>query len=100
MPGQLCLWQQISDLFCKSEIKLIGMHFVDLQMASVGMQTATPAQLAAGVVAGALASPCLAAAPLSYVSKAFELSRVFLHRWTVTSNSCQRSSSKGAFAVH
>jgi ALG3 protein len=66
------------------------MHFVDLQMASVGMQAATPAQLAAGVVAGAvlqgaLASPFLAAAPLSYVSSAFELSRVFLHRWTVTS---------------
>ena len=51
-------------------------------------QTATPAQLAAGVVAGAalqgaLAAPFLAAAPASYAGKAFELSRVFLHRWTV-----------------
>ena len=52
------------------------------------LQTATPVQLAAGVVAGAalqgaLAAPFLAAAPMSYASKAFELSRVFLHRWTV-----------------
>jgi ALG3 protein len=59
-----------------------------IQVCSSRAQTATPAQLAAGVVAGAalqgaLAAPFLAAAPMSYASKAFELSRVFLHRWTV-----------------
>ncbi len=53
-----------------------------------GPQMATPGRVAAGVAAGralqgGLAAPFLAAAPASYVHKAFELSRVFLHRWTV-----------------
>ena len=30
-----------------------------------------------------LGAPFLVAAPASYVRKAFELSRVFLHKWTV-----------------
>ena len=39
---------------------------------------------AAGVLLQAvLGAPFLVAAPASYVRKAFELSRVFLHRWTV-----------------
>lgn len=64
------------------------MHGADMRLCHVYVQTATPAQLAAGVVAGAalqgaLAAPFIAAAPVSYASKAFELSRVFLHRWTV-----------------
>lgn len=64
------------------------MHVADVRISPVCVQTATPAQLAAGVVAGAalqgaLAAPFLVAAPVSYASKAFELSRVFLHRWTV-----------------
>ncbi len=51
-------------------------------------QSASPGQVAAGVAAGGalqggLAAPFLAAAPASYVHKAFELSRVFLYRWTV-----------------
>lgn len=32
---------------------------------------------------GLLGAPFLVAAPASYLQKSFELSRVFLHRWTV-----------------
>jgi hypothetical protein len=39
---------------------------------------------AAGVLLQAvLGAPFLVAAPASYLRKAFELSRVFLHQWTV-----------------
>lgn len=59
-----------------------------VQLCIDALQTATPKQVAAGTalgvaLQGALAAPFLAAAPASYASKAFELSRVFLYRWTV-----------------
>ncbi len=55
---------------------------------AVLLQSASVGDTVAGVVAGVLlqvllAAPFLHAAPWSYVSRAFEFSRVFLHTWSV-----------------
>lgn len=52
------------------------------------MQAAPAADILQGTAAGVLlqallGAPFLAAAPGSYLQKAFELSRVFMHKWTV-----------------
>jgi len=49
------------------------------------LRWSTPSAVTAGVAAGAalqvaLAAPFLAAAPLSYAARAFELSRAFLYK--------------------
>ena len=71
-----------------AQIMLLPCRPSQVQLCGNVLQTATPKQVAAGTalgiaLQGALAAPFLAVAPASYVSKAFELSRVFLYRWTV-----------------